>query len=130
MTRKYIISLLFIISPAIFAANDDDEQRTPRTVRNLTARTANAQRQELFPNEIENDVLSREQQLIFGLVVLNRRYHAFRNDGYAYYLRELLSVTGYSADEAKAIVERYNNNPEKYLSVLEKTKQNLAKKHE
>ena len=128
MTRKYIILLLFTISFAIFAETGG-EQIMSRTTRNLTAKN-NPQGQVLFPSEITNSALSREQQLIFGLVVLNRRHPMFRDDGYAYYLRELLNVTGYSAEEAKIIIGKYKNNPEKYLSVLEKIKQNLASNNE
>ena len=124
MTRKHIILLLFTISFASFAEIDDKILRIPRA---LSARSnTQPQAQAPFPSEIGNDLLTREQQLIFGLVVLNRRHSVFRGDGYAYYLRELLNVTGYSAEEAKAIIENYKNNPEKYLSVLEKIKENLT----
>jgi hypothetical protein len=72
-----------------------------------------------FHAQIENDLLSREQQLIFGLIMLNRRYHMLREEGYAYYLRELLKVTEFSADEAKETVNKYKNNPEKWTAVLQ-----------
>jgi hypothetical protein len=78
-----------------------------------------------FPEEIGKDLLNREQQLIFGLVVLNRRYPTLRNDGYSYYLRELLKTTGYSADEAKKIIADYNDNPKKWLVALENIRNTL-----
>lgn len=129
MTRKYIILLLFIISFSVLAADTNELQGPQRKFR--------ASRNLVSPNsfdistEIGENVLSREQQLILGLVVINGRQNAFRNnDGFAYYLRELLNVTGYSADEAKVIIETFKNNPEKYLSVLEKIKQNLVSNYE
>jgi hypothetical protein len=83
-----------------------------------------------FPPEIGNDLLSDEQQLILGLAFLNRRHPMLRDDGYSYYLRELLKVTGFSADEAKKIIEKYKNNPEKYLVILQKTKLSLVGSNE
>lgn len=129
MTRNYIILFLFTISFAAFAQDGADVKqerrpirRAPRIERNLTEQNSN----DKIPITIGNDVLSREQQLIFGLTVLNRRQNLFRNDGYTYYLRELLSVTGYSSEEAKAVFDNYKNNPQKYSSVLEEIKQKLA----
>ncbi len=74
MTRSYIILLLFSISLAVFAVeNRNPEERKPRVMRtlDLSAR-ANLSRQTL-PSEIADETLSREQQLIFGLAVLNRQ---------------------------------------------------------
>jgi len=83
-----------------------------------------------FASEIENDLLTNEQQLIFGLAVLNRKQSAFNDGEYSYYLRELLKVTGFEIDDATKILAKYKNNPEKYLAVLEEIKQNLVKKNE
>lgn len=132
MTRKFIILLLFTISFSSFATDTlvsvterKNIQRRARSMRNLATNNGFA-----IPARIDNEALSKEQQLIFGLVAINGRGNALGNDGYAYYLRELLSVTGYSIDEAKAIMEQFNNNPQKYLSVLEKIKQNLVVNNE
>ncbi|MDR0303433.1 MAG: hypothetical protein LBH98_01500 [Chitinispirillales bacterium] len=83
-----------------------------------------------FIAEIENDWLTKEQQLIFGLAVLNRRYQSLRGEGYSFYLRELLKVTGFNAAEAQEILVKYKDNPEKYITVLEEIKQNLVKNNE
>jgi len=83
-----------------------------------------------FASEIENDLLTNEQQLIFGLAVLNRKQSVFNDGEYSYYLRELLKVTGFGVDEASGILVKYKNSPEKYLAVLEEIKQNLVKKNE
>jgi hypothetical protein len=83
-----------------------------------------------FAAEIKNDLLTNEQQLIFGLAVLNRRQLILRNDEYSYYLRELLKVTGFDAAGAVGILAKYKNNPEKYLAFLEEIKRNLVKTDE
>jgi len=133
LTRKFTILLLFTISFFVFAdtedTNSNNEQITPRRSRG-TARNITPPNRFGMPTQIGEDVLSKEQQLIFGLVVINGRHNALGEAGFAHYLRELLSVTGYSAEEAKAIMEEFKNTPQKYLSVLEKIKQNLVAKHE
>jgi hypothetical protein len=83
-----------------------------------------------FAVEVENDLLTKEQQLIFGLAVLNRRQSIFPGGEYSRYLRELLKVTGFSAADAENILMKYKDNPEKYLAVLEEIKQNLVKNNE
>jgi len=120
LTRCFIILIILIINSAVFA--DGTELRgVPRNQRDLTARRGSQ-----IPNEIENDVLSREEQLIFGLTILNRRISVLGEDSYAHFLQELLNITRFSLQEAEAIMVRFRNNPENYLSVLEKIKQNLA----
>jgi hypothetical protein len=69
--------------------------------------------------QIANDLLSREQQLVFGLITLNRRQNIFGDDGRAYYLRELLKITGFSPEEAKQIINKYKENPKKWLATLQ-----------
>lgn len=83
-----------------------------------------------FASEIKNDLLTNEQQLVLGLVVLNRRQSVFRNGEYSYYLRELLKVTGFDAGGAVEILAKYKDNPEKYLAFLEEIKLSLVKKNE
>ena len=77
------------------------------------------------PSEIAGDLLTKEQQLVYGLTLLNRR-QMLQDDGYSYYLRELLNITGFSALEAKEIMAKYRNDPQKYLLFLEKIRQYLV----
>jgi hypothetical protein len=114
LIRCCTISVFCIaISLAFFAFAQE-----PRSIRNFGQRAP-------LPAEIEEDLLSREEQVIFGLIVLNRRHSTLRDDGYAYYLRELLKSTDYSATEAVEIVNKYKNNPEKWLAVLERLRSSL-----
>ena len=119
MTRCIIILICCTAISFLFAA---DPRRT------MFDRVGDSR--PLFASEIENDLLTNEQQLIFGLAVLNRRQSVFRNGEYSYYLRELLKVTGFDADGAVEILAKYKNNPEKYLAFLEEIKLSLVKKNE
>ena len=113
MTRYYIILLCcLLISTKIFAASENE----------LAVETATSRRvglRQTFAPEIENAVLNREQQLKFGLVVLNQRFYTLREEGYAHFLRELLRITNFSAEEAVAVISGYQNSPQRWIRDLQ-----------
>jgi len=123
LTRFCIILIFYItINGAVFAANEGlTENQYPDAVKFESARSRRGppNAASYVPFEIDGGLLSREQQLIFGLVTLNRRQYILGDDGYTYYLRELLKITGFTADEAKLIISQYEGNPQKWLAVLQ-----------
>jgi len=75
--------------------------------------------------EIDNNLLTKKQQLIFGTVVLNHRFNMLREEGYTHFLRELLRVTEFSANEAVQIISQYRNNPQRWLAYLQEIREIL-----
>ncbi|MCL2845815.1 MAG: hypothetical protein FWE23_10280 [Chitinivibrionia bacterium] len=124
MTRYYIILLCFMaINSAVFAFVENET--APQRPHNFRRERGRADTQSPFTIGIQSDLLTKRQQLILGIVVLNQRFHTFREEGYAHLLRELLRITEFSSEEAIQIINQYMNNPEKWQADLSEIRETL-----
>ena len=124
MIRCFIILLCCMaINSAVFAFVEE-ENAAPRTHLSRRAKER-ATLNSPYALDISNDLLTKRQQLILGIVVLNQRFHTFREEGYAHFLRELLRITEFSDEEAVKIINQYAGRPERWQAFLQEIRETL-----
>ena len=125
MIRCFIILLCCItINSTVFAFVENEKENAPRPSHFRRDRERAAVGSPHSFN-IQSDLLTKRQQLILGIVILNQRFHTFREEGYAHFLRELLRITEFTNEEAVKIINQYAGRPDKWQAFLQEIRETL-----